>query len=158
VDPFLTVKISSTGSLLNYQKHHLSAMAGVTLNGALYMLSQEETFASQGVVGFLEHLMWCIKGKLGIVWDGASIHRSEEVRTFLRERGAKRIELVRLPAYAPELNPVEGVWSYLKVGSFLRNFSCQDLVQLKNLLASAAGALQSRPALVRACFGQAGCY
>jgi transposase len=137
---------------------HLSAMAGVTLNGALYMFSQEEAFNSSGVVGFLEHLLWHISGKLGIIWDGAGIHSSEEVRTFLREGGAKRIELVRLPTYAPELNPVEGVWSYMKEGSFLRNFSCHDLTQLKNLLATAAGALQSQPPLVRAFFGQAGCY
>lgn len=102
--------------------------------------------------------MWSIKSKVGISWDGEGIHRSEEVRTFLREGGAERIELVRLPGYAPELNPVKGVWSYMKIGSFLSNFACHDLAQLMNLLASAAGTLQSQLALVRAFFGQAGCY
>lgn len=140
------------------RKEHLSVIAGVTLRGKLYMLSQQEAFNSEGVVGFLEHLMWCVKGKIGIIWDGASIHRSEMVREFLHQAGRGLIELVRLPAYAPELNPVEGMWSYLKVGSFLRNFACQDLTQLKNLLGSATGALQSKPNLVRAFFGQAGCY
>src|SRR5207237_6718756 len=101
------------------------------------------------------HLLRWVKGKIGIIWDGASIHRSEEVRTFLREGSDQRIELVRLPAYAPELNPVEGVWSLLK-GFYLRNFGCHDLSQLKNLLTGAALALSSKPERVRACFGQAG--
>lgn len=78
------------------------------------MLSQKEPFDSGAVIEFLKQLMWCIKGKIGIIWDGASIHRSEEIRAFLRQIGRGRIELVRLPAYAPELNPVEGVWSLLK--------------------------------------------
>ncbi len=122
------------------------------------MVSQEEPFNSSGVVAFLQHLMWRIKGKLGIIWDGAGIHRSKEVSTFLEEGGAKRIELARLPSYAPELNPTEGVWSLLKCGSFLRNFGCHDLTQLKNLLTTASSALRSNPTLVRTCFRQAGCY
>ena len=126
------------------------------------MLSQEQALDSGGVIEFLKHLMRCIPGKLGIIWDGASIHRSEEVRTFLRQtarqqRGRIEIELVRLPAYAPELNPVEGVWSLLK-GLYLRNFPCHDLFQLKNRLTHSAVALASQPDKIRACFGQAGCY
>ncbi len=139
------------------RKDHLSVIAAVTPSGKLYMLSQRGAFDSSRVIGFLEHLMWCVKGKLGIIWGGASIHRSEEVRTFLGQVERKRIELVRLPAYAPELNPVEGVWSLLK-GWYLRNFPCHDLVQLKNLLTNSAIALGSKPEKVRACFGQAGCY
>jgi transposase len=137
------------------RKDHLSAVAGVTLGGKLYMFSQPEAFDSGAVIEFLKQLMWCIKGKIGIIWDGASIHRSEEIKEFLRQVGRGRIELVRLPAYAPELNPVEGVWSLLK-GFYLRNFACHDLAQLKNLLSGAASALSSKPERVKACFGQAG--
>lgn len=89
--------------------------------------------------------------------DGARIHRSEEVRTFLEQIEQGRIELVRLPAYAPELNPVEGVWSLLK-GWYLRNFACHDLSQLKNLLTNSAISLNNQPDKLRACFGQARCY
>lgn len=139
------------------RKDHLSVIAGITTQGKLYMLSQEETLDSSGVIRFLQHLLSCIRGKLGIVWDGISIHRSEQVKLFLRTVGRGHIELVRLPAYAPELNPVEGVWSLLK-GFYLRNFGCDNLVQLRNLLSYAAMSMQSNPALVRACFAQAGCY
>ena len=140
------------------RKEHLSAIAGITPGGELYLVSQEASFNSSGVVDFLRHLMGRIEGKMGIIWDGASIHRSKEVRTFLEEGAAERIELVRLPSYAPQLNPTEGVWSLLKCGSFLRNFACHDLTQLKNLLTTASSALRTKPALLRTCFGQAGCY
>ncbi len=136
---------------------HLSAIGGVTTGGKLYMLTQGEAFNSNGVISFLKHLMHCIPGKLGIIWDGASIHRSEEIRAFLEQIERGRIELVRLPAYAPELNPVEGVWSLLK-GWYLRNFACHDLSQLKNLLTNSAISLNTQPDKLRACFGQAGCY
>ncbi|GAB2530356.1 transposase [Spirosoma aerophilum] len=48
-----------------------------------------------------------------MIWDGASIHNSEAVKTFLRERPG-RVHLERLPGYSPELNPVELVWNQLK--------------------------------------------
>lgn len=141
------------------RKAHLSVAAAITPQGKMYMMPQEEAFNSEGVIRFLKHLMFCIPGnrKLGIVWDGASIHRSEAVREFLREGAAKRIELVRLPPYAPELNPVEAVWSILK-RFYLRNFSAESLFALRNLLTNAARALSSRPERIKACFGQAGCY
>ncbi|MCI0561207.1 MAG: transposase, partial [Nitrososphaera sp.] len=41
----------------------------------------------------------------------------------------KRLHLERLPAYAPELNPVEAVWSWLKYAQ-LSNFVPDDLAQL----------------------------
>ncbi len=139
------------------RKQHLSAIAGISPQGELYVLSQEEPLNSEGVIGFLRQLLWRIKGKIGIVWDGISTHRSEQIKTFLKTGASKRIELVRLPAYAPELNPTEGVWSYLK-GFYLRNIPCHNLMQLSNLLTNAFLALQSRPHIVKACFGQAGCY
>lgn len=45
--------------------------------------------------------------------DGASIHRGEAVKAFLKERPS-RIHLERLPAYSPELNPTELVWNQIK--------------------------------------------
>ena len=49
-----------------------------------------------------------------MIWDGASIHRSDEVKAFLANGWAKKIHLEQFSAYAPELNPNEGVWQHLK--------------------------------------------
>ena len=49
-----------------------------------------------------------------MIWDNATIHRSDEVKAFLANGWATKIHLENFPAYAPELNPDEGVWQYLK--------------------------------------------
>jgi transposase len=51
--------------------------------------------------------------KATLLWDGLPAHRSTAMRAWLnRQRHWLVVE--RLPAYAPELNPVEGLWSSLK--------------------------------------------
>ncbi|WP_328936889.1 transposase [Streptomyces tauricus] len=47
-----------------------------------------------------------------LVWDGLSAHWSRGMRAWVAEQDWLTLE--RLPAYAPELNPVEGLWSAIK--------------------------------------------
>jgi hypothetical protein len=51
--------------------------------------------------------------KATLLWDGLPAHRSTKMAAFI---ASQRLWLVaeRLPAYAPELNPVEGLWANLK--------------------------------------------
>lgn len=51
------------------------------------------------------------KRQLVIIWDGASWHRSKVARTRAQALG---IELVQLPAYSPDLNPIEGLWKWMR--------------------------------------------
>ena len=48
-----------------------------------------------------------------LLWDGPPAHRSAAVRAWLNTQRSWLV-VERLPAYAPELNPVEGLWSCLK--------------------------------------------
>ena len=81
----------------------LSAAAGITWWNFYFRLYQRAIRAAE-VVNFLGHL----PGKLLVVWDRTPIHRGGRVREFVaRQRG--RLALEYLPAYAPELNPVEYV-------------------------------------------------
>jgi transposase len=66
--------------------------------------------------------------KLTLLWDGLPAHRSHKMHAFLR---AQRRWLVvePLPAYAPELNPVEGLWSNLK-GVELANLTGDTLAEV----------------------------
>ena len=48
-----------------------------------------------------------------MLWDGLPAHRSKLMRAWLR-RQRSWLVVERLPGYAPELNPVEGLWSNLK--------------------------------------------
>jgi transposase len=46
-----------------------------------------------------------------LIWDGASYHRSQQVRTCAAQLG---LQLLPLPAYSPDLNPIEGLWKWLR--------------------------------------------
>jgi hypothetical protein len=48
-----------------------------------------------------------------LLWDGLPAHRSRAMRAWLATQRSWLV-VERLPAYAPELNPVEGLWSSLK--------------------------------------------
>jgi len=138
-------------------RDHLSAIGGISEDGQLYLLQQEKAFDGDGVVGFLKYLLEQIPGRLGIVWDAAPIHRGEAVKKFLAEGAARRLELALLPSYSPQLNPAEGVWSYLK-SVLLPNVVCHNLSHLWQVLADAASLLKCDPFIIQGCFLQPGCY
>ena len=60
----------------------------------------------------------------------------------------------QLPGYAPELNPDEGVWRYLKRVE-LKNLVCADLEQLGWEFRAAPGRLLRKPEVLRSCIREA---
>ncbi len=90
-----------------------------------------------------------------MIWDGSPIHRGQPVKDFLAQGGAKRIHLEQFPGYAPELNPDEGIWNYLKRVE-LRNVCCRDLPHLRRELRRATARLRHKRHVIRGCAQQAG--
>ena len=87
------------------------------------------TYNDVAVIEFLGQLRRHLRGaKVTLLWDGLPSHRSARMRAYL---GTQRRWLVveQLPAYAPELNPVEGLWGYLK-GSRLAGLLADRLEQV----------------------------
>ena len=109
---------------------HLSVICGVTTEGRLFTYIKEKAFTRQTVVGFVQKLLRQIRGKVPVVWDGATIQRCQAVKDYLAGGAAARLQLERLPGYAPELNPDEWVWSLLKRRE-LKNRCCQTLHHLR---------------------------
>ena len=132
-------------------RDHLSAIGGITPQGRIYMQRQESAYRAQHVVGFLRLLLRKISGKLLIIWDGSPIHRAKEIKEFLAAGAAKRLHLERLPGYAPELNPQEGLWNLLKRRE-LKNLCCQGLSHLRLALVRAKERLRHRKELLQSCF------
>ena len=114
-------------------RDHVSAISGITTEGTLLLMAQERAYCTEDVVGFLKHLLRHIPGLLLVIWDGSPIHRGEPIKTFLANGGAERIRLESLPGYAPDLNPDEGIWNYLKRVE-LRNMCCPDVRELRQEL------------------------
>lgn len=136
-------------------REHLSAISGITLAGKMYMVIQEESFKGPHIVAFLKHLLKHIGPKILVVWDGASCHRAVVVKDFLKTEAGKQVWLEKLPAYAPELNPDEGIWNLLK-NVELKNLCCQTLADLKKQLRKARERLRHKSRLILGCFKQVG--
>ena len=134
-------------------RDHLSVISGLTPTGQLLLQVRRQAFQSTDVVRFLRHLLRYIPGKLLVLWDGAPIHRAQPIRDFLAAGGAARLYLEQLPAYAPELNPDEGIWHYLKHVE-LRNMSCDDLPELRQELRRAVARLRHKAAVLQGCITQ----
>ena len=132
-----------------------SGVSAITPEGKLYMMVQEDAFKSPDVVRFLVHLLRHIGGKLLVIWDRSPIHRGQAVKDFLATRRGKRVHMEQLPAYAPELNPDEGIWSHLK-GTELRNVACQGIPHLRCELRRAKERLRHKTGIIHACILQTG--
>jgi transposase len=65
------------------------------------------------------------------------------------------IEIVELPPYAPELNPVDYVWSYVKYAR-LSNFCPYDLFELRKAVTEELTNVKKHPRLLRALFSGTG--
>jgi transposase len=53
-------------------------------------------------------------GNIVLIWDNLNVHLRAELRAFIAAQAW--LEVSQLPSYAPDLNPVEGIWSVLKRG------------------------------------------
>ena len=86
-----------------------------TMNSALFELWFEKC------------LLPCLEKGATIVMDNASFHRKKQLYEICRKYG---FNLIFLPPYSPELNPIEKYWFVLKHKAFLRmNISLDDAIQ-----------------------------
>jgi transposase len=134
---------------------HLSTIAAVTPSGRLFLKTYAHSITSREVVAFLIQLQRLIPGLLLVLWDGSPTHRSQVVKEYLASGATKRLQLERFPGYAPELNPTEWVWSYLKLAD-LANIACDQLSELEAHLSKAKKRLQRKPNLIQAFIRDAG--
>jgi transposase len=134
---------------------HLSAISAITLDGRLFLQVHAQSYTGADVVGFLRVLRRKLRGRLLIIWDGSPIHRCQAVKDFLKRGAAKRLHLEQLPGYAPDLNPDEGIWNYLKRVE-LANVCCRDLAHLRAEVIRARERLRHKRDIIQACSRQCG--
>jgi transposase len=139
-------QVSLVGASVGHQRHHAPGQA--------LHLDWDHAFQGQDIVRFLKHLLRRIAGQLLLIWDGLPAHRGQVVKQFLRQGAAKRLHLAQLPSYAPDLNPNEGVWGYLKTVE-LANVGCHDLAELRYQLRQAIARLRHKSTVIQSFFRQA---
>lgn len=104
----------------------------------------------------LKHLRRHVHGKVFLIWDGLGGHWSRAVRSFEQENRSW-LTLFRFPAYAPELNPVEGVWSSSKTKDFA-NFCPKDATELEARIKKSRARIQRNPDLLSGCLKGSGLF
>jgi len=84
---------------------------------------------------FLYYLRWLLRAfkpgkKIVLVLDNASSHTSHKVAEFV-DKHRRRLELLFLPPYSPDLNPAERIWKNLRY-HVTHNVYFEDLKTLEN--------------------------
>lgn len=108
---------------------HLSVIGTITSGGKFYQHTHAGAIRAPHVVTFLTHLLRQVPGEVVVVLDRAMIHRAKIVQELVAR--TSRLTLENLPPYAPELNPIEHVWAYVK-RHVLGNFCAQNVAELKS--------------------------
>jgi transposase len=88
-----------------------------------------------------------------LIWDNLNTHISRRMHTFI-DAHRDWLTVVRLPAYAPDLNPVEGMWAQMKNG--LGNLSAGTVDQLTATVRNRLKRIQYRPELINGFLAQTG--
>jgi len=113
---------------------------------ALYFrLHPDANINAERAMDFLEHLQRQLRTPIVLIWDRFQAHKGELLNECVLPRSA---HLEYLPPYAPELNPVEYLWAYLKTNP-LANDPIVDLHLLAQRTRRAAYRVQHRQDLLR---------
>src|SRR5262249_22013684 len=113
---------------------------------AYHLLPDNVNFRGPSVVQFIRDLHFFISAPLTVFWDRIPIHSGATVEDFLASEPDVVVE--PFPPYAPELNPADGIWRYLK-NSPLANYTPPDLRALRTKLTAELQRLRDRPDLLR---------
>jgi transposase len=132
---------------------HLSVISAITLSGKLYFDLQKAAYTGDDIVRFLKSLRHKSGKRLLVIWDGAPIHTGQAVKAYLKAGAARYYHLERLPGYAPELNPDEGVWNHLKRVE-LGNVCCANLKELSDFVKAGFARLRKNPLALFGCLKQ----
>ena len=134
-------------------REKVSAIGGVSVSptnrrlGFSFATEPGGFYTAEKVVAFLHDLLKHLRGHVVVVWDRGGNHKGPVVRKFLARN--RRLRLEMLPPWAPDHNPVEAVWSWLKYGE-LANFTPEGIGPLDDAVIDRLVELKFDPELLRA--------
>jgi len=136
----------------------VSIVAAISLNprreklGLFYKTLINDYFDNFYMAGFLEGMLRSVKSPLIVVWDGGRNHFGAPLRE-LKGEYPDRLIIEDLPPYAPIINPVEAIWSWLKYGK-LSNFVPKDVWELDKRAVQELTSIQTDQKVLRNLFHQ----
>jgi transposase len=131
----------------------ISAISAISISpkrkhlGLYIQLYPNKNIRTEQVEQFLVYVLKHIRGPIVLLWDNIRPHRARALQRLFERYG--RLHKHFFPSYAPELNPDEFVWAYLKRD--VANSVPRDLVHLNQLLRKPIRRLQRSQRLLRSC-------
>jgi len=132
------------------QRQSINVISAVNARGEFWAATYDSKLNAESFILFLQDFMKRRQGKVFLIVDGHPSHTAKAVARYVEGLGG-RLELHRLPAYAPDLNPDEFVWSHMKKNGVSKkplkqNEALRDRVEADLL------AIKANPELVRSFF------
>ena len=133
------------------QRQKINAISAVTASGAFWCQLYSERLNGKLFVQFLREFMRGRSGRVILIVDGHPAHKAQVVKDLIHELEG-RLELHFLPPYAPDLNPDEFVWGYMKTNGVSKK-PLRKNESLKERVQSDLDTLKANRKLVRSFFG-----
>ncbi|GAB3147501.1 hypothetical protein GCM10027290_30870 [Micromonospora sonneratiae] len=113
---------------------------------------ERSSFSETAPAALLDQVHHRLQAPIIVVWDNLNTHVSAAMRTLIAARDW--LTVVRLPAYAPDLNPTEGAWAHLKRG--LGNLAVRGVDHLAQVVKQRLRHIQREPDLIAGFLAQTG--
>jgi transposase len=121
----------------------------------MYFRLQPGSMDRHDFIDFLKDIKAELKGKkLLLIWDGLPAHRAKKVTDYIKSQ-KRWLRVERYPAYAPELSPVELIWSLMKTKD-LSNLPPKGLKHLKRLVRKSFRRIKADKVLLKNCLRKVG--
>jgi len=138
-----------------YDHARISVIGGLSISPkrhriGLYFRLHAKNISNDEVQDFLWYLLKHLRGHVFVIWDGASIHNRQGLHEFCHRY--PRLHLEKLPAYAPELNPIEAAWHTVKHP--LANGQPDNIPQLGRALLRSLRKARDSQRVLRGCVTQ----
>ena len=133
-------------------KEKVTSIAALTISpkrhrvGLYFSLGLNVNATTPWIIAFLRDISRHLRNDIVVIWDRLAAHRAKAVTKYFQKHD--RLSCEFLPPYAPELNPVEMIWSYLKTNP-MSNWAAQDTEELFRFAFVHTCALQLRQDLLR---------
>jgi hypothetical protein len=102
------------------------------------------SFAETDYAALLDAAHQYLQAPIVLIWDNLNVHVSAAMRELIATRDW--LHVVRLPSYAPDLNPVEAVWSHVKRS--VGNLAVTGVDHLAAIVRNRLKRIQYRPDLL----------
>ena len=133
------------------QRQSINVISAVNARGEFWAATYTGKLNAEAFVAFLQNFLSGRRGKVFLVVDGHPAHKANIVKRYIKSLEG-RLELHFLPPYAPDLNPDEFVWSYMK-GTGVSKKPLKQNESMRQRVEQDLASIHANRSLVRSFFG-----